>query len=323
HLGQTSVSLFFMITAFLFVSKILNTNKGQIDWNALYISRVFRLVPMYLVSIFVLVLIVFVIGSWTLNVPLTELAKELIYWATFGIVKHPTINNSSYTNIINAGIVWSLAYEWLFYLSLPIISIVVLAKKTSLFYTLVSILFILGFCSVRTVNPHHILSFAGGAVTPFLVKFKPKNVDFNSRFFSFMVVFSLMLILYFNTADNFICKLLIILVFNMIALGNSVFGVLKSSILKFLGEICYSTYLVHGIILFIAIYFLVHLNNAKNLSVLEFWEMIFVVTPFVVIVSFRLFRFIEKPYMDYSKRILPKNGVSKTTSRALPTHQEA
>jgi peptidoglycan/LPS O-acetylase OafA/YrhL len=256
-----------MITAFLFVSKILNTNNNKIDWNALYVSRIFRLVPMYLVSIFVLVLIVFIVGHWTINEPLGALAKEIFYWTTFGIIQHPAINDFSETNMINAGIVWSLAYEWLFYLSLPVISIVLLAKKTSLVYTVMSLAFIIGFCSFRSVNPHHILSFAGGAVAPFLVRSKRNNINFNSYIFSVIVVLALTSLLFFNTAESIVCKLIVILVFNLIALGNSVFGILKSTTLKFLGEICYSTYLVHGIILFVVMYFVIHLEEAKELSV--------------------------------------------------------
>jgi peptidoglycan/LPS O-acetylase OafA/YrhL len=53
-------------------------------------------------------------------------------------------------------------------------------------------------------------------------------------------------------------------------------------------------------------YFVIHLEEAKELSVLEFWSTVFVITPFVVVVSFISFKYIEKPYMNYSKRILPK-----------------
>jgi peptidoglycan/LPS O-acetylase OafA/YrhL len=310
HLGQTSVSLFFMITAFLFVTKILNARNGQIDWKALYVSRIFRLVPMYLVSIFVLVLIVFIIGNWKANEPWSVLAKELFYWATFGIIKHPEINDFDYTNIINAGIVWSLAYEWLFYLSLPIISILISAKRTSVFYTLLSVIFIIGYTTFRSVNIHHILSFAGGVSAAFLIRYKPKTIDFESRIFSLIVILSLFGLLFFDTADDLMSKVLIILIFNLVALGNSIFGILKSRSLKFLGEICYSTYLIHGIVLFIVMYFFIDLEDARHLPVVQFWATIFLLTPVVVILSYILFRYIEKPYMNYSKRLLSKNKIS-------------
>ena len=48
HLGQSSVTLFFMITGFLFWSKLLDGRVQPIDWSRLYLSRLFRLVPLYL-----------------------------------------------------------------------------------------------------------------------------------------------------------------------------------------------------------------------------------------------------------------------------------
>src|ERR1035437_3929118 len=51
HFGQTSVQLFFMITSFLFISKLLNTNKKAFNWNNFFLSRIFRLVPLYFFSI--------------------------------------------------------------------------------------------------------------------------------------------------------------------------------------------------------------------------------------------------------------------------------
>ncbi|QYS89434.1 acyltransferase family protein [Flavobacterium davisii] len=135
QLGQTSVSLFFMITSFLFVTKLLNSKNQKINWNIIFISRFFRLVPMYLVSIFPLVLIIFIISNWQLNVSPFHLIRELLEWITFTILESPIINNLSYTHIINAGVVWSLPYEWLFYFSLPLISILIF-KKELLFFIL-------------------------------------------------------------------------------------------------------------------------------------------------------------------------------------------
>jgi peptidoglycan/LPS O-acetylase OafA/YrhL len=41
HFGQTSVSFFFMITAFLFFLKLLESDNKKIDWTRLFISRIF------------------------------------------------------------------------------------------------------------------------------------------------------------------------------------------------------------------------------------------------------------------------------------------
>ncbi|MCX6147513.1 MAG: acyltransferase [Candidatus Kapabacteria bacterium] len=303
QLGQTSVSLFFMITAFLFVSKILNSNKKKINWKDLYISRFYRLVPMYIFSIIILILIVFIISEWQLKVSGFLIIKQLIYWLTFTILNGPDINGSIYTSLINAGVVWSLPYEWLFYFSLPLISIIVIKEKPPKFYIIMSLVLVVSIASKKYVNPHHILSFIGGAITPYLMKYSSPKIKYSSVLFSLVILMSLALILFFRTSENIICKFLIIIVFNLIALGNNLFGILKSSILKFLGEICYSTYLIHGIVfLFVIIYFGFGFEKAKNLSTTEYSLTIFLITPLVVILSFWGYKFIEKPFMNIAKK---------------------
>jgi len=48
--GAIGVSLFFMITGFLFWGRVLRSN-GRLDAAALYRSRLRRILPMYLVSV--------------------------------------------------------------------------------------------------------------------------------------------------------------------------------------------------------------------------------------------------------------------------------
>lgn len=304
QLGQTSVAFFFMITAFLFISKLLNQKNKKMDWNILFLSRFFRLVPMYIVSILVLILIVMVLSNWQLTVGFDTFLKQISSWAAFTIPDTPDINNSNYTNIINAGVVWSLPYEWLFYFSLPILSFLILRKNLSIFYLLISLVFVYGYYKIKYIDTQHLLSFAGGAISPFLIKHVQSKINFNSSFFSVIIILCLTaLVLFFDNSGDVVSKLLIIVSFNLIVLGNDIFGILKSSILKFLGEVSYSTYLIHGIILFVVMYFIFGLEEAANLSPLKYSLLIFITTPFVVLLSFITYITIEKPFMDYSKRI--------------------
>lgn len=303
QIGKTSVSFFFMITAFLFISKLLNLNGKKFNWNTFFISRIFRLIPMYLFSILIVIVILLTIGDWEIKVKLGAFLKEILYWTTFTIFGAPKINASDYTNIVNAGVVWSLPYEWLFYFSLPIISLLIIKKASSKFYIIISILFILVFCRFKSINPHHILSFAGGAISPLIIKYSKKKINYNSFFFSIIILFFLSLILFFKNPNNLICKTLILIIFNLIALGNNIFGILKSSILKFLGEISYSTYLIHGIIIFFVMYFSIGFENAANMSPIKFWITIFFITPILIIISFISYQKIEKPFINFSKKI--------------------
>ena len=120
-LGQGSVSLFFMITSFLFVSKILNAKDGEFNLKQFFISRLYRLTPLYLFTIMLLVIIVMFVTNWQLNVPWLTFINSIISWLLFSIFGNPSINNSDFTTVVNAGVVWSLPYEWLFYFFIPIL----------------------------------------------------------------------------------------------------------------------------------------------------------------------------------------------------------
>jgi peptidoglycan/LPS O-acetylase OafA/YrhL len=296
HLGRTSVSLFFMITAFLFISKLLNTNEKKFDWKALFISRFFRLAPMYFVSIAILLLIVLTMSHWEISVGVVPFVKQLFCWGTFTILGSPEINGNHYTNIINAWVIWSLPFEWFFYFSLPLISLLVLKTKPSKFYIIVSLIFVICFFKIKGANIQHMLSFMGGGIAPFIIKYGSAKIKYSSWAFSILIVILLGIILQYESI-GLTCKFLIIIVFNLIALGNNLFGILKSSTLKFLGEISYSTYLMHGIILFTVMYFCLGFERAAGLSATAYSWAIFIITPIVVLVSFFMYRFIEKPCM--------------------------
>ena len=304
--GQTSVSLFFMITSFLFISKLLNGNEKGFKWRSFFLSRIFRLVPMYFFSIWLIIISIMFISNWQVNVELAEFVKSVFNWCLFTIYQTSNINNSGFTSFINAGVVWSLPYEWLFYFSLPIISIFLIKVKPKIIYLILSVVFIVTFYKIHGIVDYYIYSFIGGASAPFLVKFSSFYKKINDTYSSIIVLVCLFFIGQFHTANDIYCILLITIVFTFIAFGTSFFGLLKNSTLKFLGEICYSTYLLHGILLFTVFYFGFGFENIKLLTPLEYCLVVFSITPVVVIISFLGFKYIEKPYMDKSKTIIQK-----------------
>ena len=313
QLGQTSVSLFFMITSFLFITKLLNASASGFDWKHFFISRIFRLAPLYYISFAIMLLILMIITGWELHVSWFDFISSLFHWGTFTITRAPVINGEVMTHLINAGVIWSLPFEWLFYCSLPLISLLILHIKPSKFFLACSFLFVAGYSIAHGVKMEHILSFAGGAIAPLLLKYTSFKDKSNTYLTSAIVLISLLLIGQFDTANNVFCKILIAIVFTFIACGNTMFGLFKNSTLRFLGDIGYSTYLLHGIILFTVIYFGIGFDIAKQYSPLAFCTIIFLITPIVVIISFLSFRFIEKPFMNRAKKIKPDNQKNVST----------
>lgn len=303
QLGQASVSLFFMITSFLFVNKLVNAGKNGLQWRSFFISRVFRLVPMYLFSISLVILLVMLISQWRLNTNLPDLIGSVFQWCIFTINQSPAINNFSHIYLVNAGVEWSLPYEWFFYFSLPIISLFLLKTKPKNKYLLLSILLVITFYYVHSIIYFHLYSFMCGAIAPLLLKYTSFHKKIPDFLLSVTMVVSLYFVGRFHTADNMLCISFIAVLFNCVALGGTFFGLLKNNNLKFLGDICYSTYLLHGILLFAVYYVGIGLPQMNLLTPLQYCLLVFALTPVIVVASLLGFKYIEKPFIDRAKEI--------------------
>jgi peptidoglycan/LPS O-acetylase OafA/YrhL len=306
QLGETSVSLFFMITSFLFITKLIESREKGFNWRDFFISRIFRLMPMYYFSFLLLLLSVMSIGKWKLNVEIAELIKSIFGWIFFTVASNPNINGLSPTWIINAGVVWSLPYEWLFYFTLPLLSLLIIKNKPQTIYIFISIAFIAFFWIAHGVLPQHIYSFIGGGIAPFLIEYTSLSKKINERVGSMIIVGCFLAIGHFYTTEGIRCISSISIAFTTIAMGNSLFGILKNNTLKFLGEISYSTYLLHGIILFNIFIFGFRLENMKHFTSVEYCAIVIAIAPIVVIASFLGFKYIEQPFMNRSKAIIQR-----------------
>lgn len=309
HFGQSSVGFFFMITSFLFVSQLLKSRETGYNWKALAISRFFRIFPLYYFILFIFFIIVFIISSWTIRVPHGQLFQEIKDWLLFTIERSTNVNNVQNTFLIGAGVAWSLAYEWLFYFSLPIISLFILKKRKKLWTIAISAAFIFYFIKKRGHQPtdSFMFYFIGGAIAPFLNKYSTIQHRINKNLLSVVVIICLGLLLLEHSAQNFYSLILNTIIFTIIATGNTMFGILEKPFLRLLGDISYSTYLLHGLVLFITLYFIIGLDTVKTFTPTQYCFVIFAITPIIVVVSFFSYRLIEKPFMNLGKRILKKD----------------
>ena len=143
HFGQSSVALFFMITSFLFFNKLLDDGHQKIDWLTLYVSRFTRLVPLYfcLMAAFFIVIAV-ITNGFSEEQPIIVLRK-LAQWLGFTFFGGPSFKGSSQSEMLIAGSVWSLPYEWMFYFSLPIIGLAVKVRPKLFVIALSALLMII------------------------------------------------------------------------------------------------------------------------------------------------------------------------------------
>lgn len=304
QLGKISVTFFFMITSFLFIGKLVQKGPGAINWPRYFPSRLNRLVPMYWTAMSIHILILMATAGWRLHVAPDVFLKSLLSWYTFTFFANPGINGSNYTSIINAGVAWSLPLEWLFYCCLPIIAAVFFRVRVPWIYlgfgALISVLFF--YCAPKPLDLFFVFIFLTGAIAAFLLRVPLMKRISRQKATSVAVLLLIALSFPMGSQSRWLGLAMIAGAFCLIATACPVFGILHSRTLRFLGEIAYSTYLLHGIVLFVTMYFGFGLRQAAQLSPTLYCLCILFLTPIVVILSYLGFRFIERPFMRRSSR---------------------
>jgi peptidoglycan/LPS O-acetylase OafA/YrhL len=301
HFGPSSVALFFMITGFLFYSKLINARHRAFDWERLYIARVLRLTPLYLFAIALMLSIVILMSAGALHNSLGKTAWDVFRWTTFTILGSPDINGLKIADVLVAGVVWTLPYEWLFYLALPLFALTV-GIRPSWPYLLLGLLAIAG-AWVRHFEPIILLMFAGGIIAAVLVRYRRFAEFAVSGTAAILAIVSLgTAIALFPLTYGFAPFVLLTMFFCIVAAGNDLFGLLTRPAARKLGEMAYSIYMLHGLILYATFDLIVGATRSRALSPLGHWAIVIgVVIPALLLICHTTFRFIEYPPMWLSK----------------------
>lgn len=295
HLGQSSVALFFMITGFLFFNKLLESKVKPIDWRALYISRLFRITPLYLVLIALVFVIVGQHTQWTQKENTVDLLQHLADWLFFTFPGAPDINRMPQTFTIVAGVTWSLTYEWFFYISLPVWAWLIGTKPQRTWLFGMGVL-ALTLAVLYHPNGRHLKSFLSGALAAYLVRSEKWRQVASSPTASLLAIAALTTaVLGFPSAYQSMPWVLLTLVFAIISGGNTLFGALTNKASHSLGEMAYSIYLLHGLALYVTLNWAVGATAARALSATQHWLLAILITPMLIILTLLSYRLIEQP----------------------------
>jgi peptidoglycan/LPS O-acetylase OafA/YrhL len=296
HFGQVSVALFFMITSFLFFSKLLGARSKPIDWTRLYVSRVLRLTPLYLFAMALLAVVVAQLSHFALQEPPAQLLLGAARWLTFTVVGGPPLNGIAETSTIIAMVTWSLSYEWLFYLSLPLLALFVrIAPPRS--YLVLSVASVVGFSFLRPAAPY-LLAFLGGIAAAVAVRVPQITKLLRGPVGALVAVGSLAIVCcLFPITDRIEAGALpfLALAFVIVAAGNDLLGLLRAPVSRQLGEMAYSIYLLHGFVLFLVFKYLIGFERAASLPPVGHWAVVVGCAPVLVLISHASYRLIELP----------------------------
>ncbi|UTH76585.1 acyltransferase [Chromobacterium sp. IIBBL 290-4] len=307
QLGSIAVSVFFMITAYLFWGKLLSRN-GRMDWKRLYIGRLYRIAPLYWIAVSCVVFIVFARSGFQINQAPNELMAELVHWYAVGLLVQHDFNGYQNVWILTAGVLWTLKYEWKFYLALMPASL--LARPRLHLAASFCLLLIAAICSysLKSDNWSYCTLFAIGMLTASLQREKlilaiPNNIA--STLAALIIIF---VINGSKTPYSIMQSLPLGLAFMLIANGASLFGLLSSRPAIRLGHASYGIYLLHGLTLAICFDNLL-LRPLIASSNLNFWAATGLAAILVSAIAAILHILVERPMMERGRQ--PKQRKSQ------------
>lgn len=311
-IGQVGVAIFFMITGYLFWSRLI-ADRGRPNWLQLYIGRIFRIGPLYLFAVGAALVIVFARLGLHLNVSALQFLKELVHWLSLGFLSLGDINGYPNAVWLLAGVTWSLRYEWFFYLSLPLLALAAGRSKLHLPFAAGGLAISLVYIAMhRGPAGASLISVCVGlflvGMTCGSLARRSAAVKMTDPLASVIVGMLICAVfIAFNSAYNVGATLLLGGAFYLIASGCSFFGLLTSRPARRLGDVSYGIYLLQGLVLTV-----VFLNDrARDIALrspLGHWSMILLCAILLVIIATATHVVIERTGIDIGKRVGKKVG---------------
>lgn len=302
-LGRFGVAIFFIISGYLFYNKV----SSKTNWKVFFIKRYLRIAPMAILSSAICIAIAIYLDDGTFD--LSKQIWNIVYWFDAGIY-NLRMNVSSVPNasLINAGVTWTLFWEWAFYFSLPFLSLFM--KKNNRLPVIITIIAV-SYYFIPLVNYKaacYIALFAAG--------FLAKEIEFKSDNYFLINIAPLILIaiMVYAGSSSLILPMipLCFLFFLLCNNNNSLFGIFRNKGVTRLGEISYSIYILHGIAWYV-------LNiSMESTNIIDPWYLFMSGLTLILIVIMCAFTYItiERPCMTLLDR-KRKTIISKTDNQEV------
>lgn len=300
QLGGGAVGLFFMTTGLVFYPRILAGFRAT-PWMGVYVTRVFRIVPLVAVATLIVTAVVIARTGARPGVHyIIEAAEWITTYRQVPILGYPD------TARINAHVLWSLWYEWLFYLFvLPASALamdIVRARGLSTWSVPAGLLAtgwiaqaIGAVTGVGTSVLFYLPLFACGMLAYELRAREEIRRTLIRPQVAVAAVAALALGMV-TTPDPFTLSLpLFALFFTCVACGNPLGGLLRLRGAVVLGECSFGIYLLHGIALSLLFVDGAALHADWALAALPL--LLPMVAAFVMLVTATTFLLIERPFM--------------------------
>lgn len=312
-LGPVGVSLFFMITGFLFWGKLLRS-QGRLRWRELYIGRLFRIGPIYLFVVIIMLFIVFARTDFQLLEPLGVVAGSVLQWLALGAIDtQPDVNGYPAKHVV-AGVTWTIAYEWAFYASL--LATAYFARgKTHLIWVLVAFsLSIVGknYLAVNAMG-YAMLFLCGMLVASLLHENLRLRMSDNSLSVAGLVCMAAIFAASSSGYGTFTALLLAVF-FYFVSSGATLFGLFTTTSARRLGNISYSLYLMQGLVLTL-MFAMTPVKTFAMASPHNYWAIGLVCVSVLLLAAALGYALIERPGIAFGKRLVRHSSPAAITPR--------
>jgi peptidoglycan/LPS O-acetylase OafA/YrhL len=304
NMGALGVQIFFSITAYLFIGKILRS--GPVNPLSFMRSRVQRIVPMYTFAVLLAIIL------YALNTGAFATAKEYLNLYLQGFVARPSFMLGGISAVQVIGTIWTLPFEWQFYVAVPFIAYALSSRAMTLM--LIVGFFALAVFSVRRAPDVFWIFFIPGALAAFL-RMKVPQVNKTSRMvLSGIAVVVVLLAIFTGGVQSYDVKRVIMLTIFISCIALAEPKVLCAKPLAYLGKISYSIYLLQLPCIFMSRWIL-ESSAFFNSPGLPYATVLFFVA-LIFVLSAMTYRFLEAPCMRWSQKekettsTPPSNSVS-------------
>ncbi|MES2730584.1 MAG: acyltransferase [Bacteroidota bacterium] len=320
YIGSFGVDFFFVLSSYLITYSLLTEEAltNHINIPRFYARRLLRIWPLYYVCL-LFGFLIFPLFKSFLKLPQNEVANPLLYFTFLGNFDY-ILNGSPITSFL--GVFWSVAIEEQFYLTWPIILVLVKSRRAILFISLIAISIVFRYtqASNETVLYFHTLStlsaLATGALSAWLcLTFTSFTLFFkNLKKTPILLIYIVGILLILNVETIFIGNVLIAferviiaIFFSFVILEqnyakHSVCKITSFRLLSNLGKYTYGLYCLHLIVLLFISSFFGLFRLKESIFTLAFQSILALLVSLAS--SWVSYHYFEKHFLQWKKKFV-------------------
>jgi peptidoglycan/LPS O-acetylase OafA/YrhL len=297
YLGSIGVQIFFCITGCLFARKLLPAQ--NVDWPLFFVRRIRRLMPAYAVAVLATIAVAALFSRVDRHFVASAL-DAIPRMMAFGFYPLPRVGAFETSRLL--GMSWTLAFEWRFYVVLPLVFMVMRLGKApggvAIAVVAVVLMVVEGFGVW--------MFFALGALASPLTRLQPTAGQCAAaRGVLCICVASMALNWAVVDQDRVLQGLHVLALFTCVAVARP--RLLSGRSAVTLGTLSYSLYLLH-VMVFFAVFGLCHVYffDVARLSLVAFTLLASLAVAVVTMLSALSYLLLERRFIDFDSRPEPR-----------------